>query len=284
MGIYLSLNGVPSIILERRDAINNHPRAHYINTRTCELFYQLGMLENVAKDGLPDEVMPHHLLGMFGGIDVEERKRISPALPVSVAQDKVEEHLHAKLAEYSDLCTFMRGMSLVDFKVEGDNVVVRVKDKSDTVHTFNTPYMIACDGAHSPARKALGIEMIGDPELDKIINVYFHANIITGSNAQMLGMPSESKEVKGGFICMDGKLRNTLQYLYDDGDEPMKYSTEKCRISFAKPPILQTTARLKSKRSAHGPCRPSWLKSSVKVRSSWQGMQRTPSRPLAASA
>ncbi len=227
-GIYLSLNGVPSIILERRDAINDHPRAHFLHTRTTELCYQLGIYDELAKDALPDELMPHHMLAMFGGMDIDARRKISPKVPMSVAQDIVETVFEKKLAEFPDLCTLKRGLSLVDFTDDGNIVTVRVEDKDGQIHSFTTPYLVASDGAHSPVRKALGIEMIGDPELDKIINIYFYGDIIRPGNYPSLGIMSEDKDVKGAFISMDGKTRFTFQYLLEEGDKLEDFTNEHC--------------------------------------------------------
>jgi putative polyketide hydroxylase len=227
-GIYLSMNGIPSIILERRDAINDHPRAHYINTRTAELFDQLGIYDKVSEECLPDELMPYHLTAMFGGMDKETRLKISPKVPLSVAQDIVEYALQDRLDQYSDLCTLKRGMIFEDIKDEGDKVVVRTKDADGNIHSFDASYVVACDGSNSPVRKSLGIEMIGDPELDKVINIYFYGDIIRPGNFPSMGMASEDKTVKGAFISMDGKTRYTFQYLVEEGDKIEDFTDEHC--------------------------------------------------------
>jgi putative polyketide hydroxylase len=242
MGIYLSLNGVPSIILERREAVNDHPRAHFIHTRTVELLHQLGIYDELMEQAIPDEYMPHHLFPMFGGMDVETRLKLAPKLPMSVAQDVVEIALQKKLGEFSDLCSLKRGMTFLDFVDDGDNVTIRVEDKDGQVHSLDTPYLVACDGAHSPIRKALGIEMIGDPELDKIINIYFYADLLRPGNIPSLGMPSEDRAIKGGFISMDGKTRWTFQYLIEDGDKLEDFTHERCEQ------IIRTASKMPADR------------------------------------
>jgi 2-polyprenyl-6-methoxyphenol hydroxylase-like FAD-dependent oxidoreductase len=172
--------------------------------------------------------MSYHLLEMMGGMSMVERVKLSPALVQSVAQDIVEEALEHKRATFGKLVTMMRGVTVERVENGDDGAIVHAKRDDGTELTFNARYVAAADGAHSPIRNSLGIEMIGDPELDKVVNIYFHGDIVKPGNIPSLGGASEDDVIKGGFINMDGKLRYCFQYMVNPGDKIEDFTDARC--------------------------------------------------------
>ena len=53
--LLLSKHGVPSLLVERRGELNQHPRSRFVNTNTMELLRELGADAEVEATGLgPD--------------------------------------------------------------------------------------------------------------------------------------------------------------------------------------------------------------------------------------
>ena len=226
--IYLAIAGVRSAIVERRTEINGHPRAHYVNTRTTELFHQLGIYQDLLPEALPGEYMSYNLLEMMGGLSFPDRLKLSPAIVQSVAQDIVEAVMERKRATFGDLITMMRGVACDQIENGDDGVTVHLSREDGSQFRLTARYLVAADGAHSPIRNQLGIAMIGDPELDRVMNIYFHGDIVKPGNFPSLGGMSEDEVIKGAFINMDGKTRYCFQYLVEPGDEPEHFTPERC--------------------------------------------------------
>jgi putative polyketide hydroxylase len=226
--IYLSIAGIHSIIVERRTEISDHPRAHYVNTRTTELLYQLGVYDKVCKEALPSEYMPYNLLQMVGGQSAEDREATSPAMVQSVAQDTIEHALEELLqTRFADYCTIIRGASCEKIQ-RHDDVSGDFMAQDGVGFTLRSKFLVGADGSNSIVRQALGITMIGDPQLDRVLNIYFHGNVVGPGEAPSLGKMSSDRELKGAFINMDGKERFTFQYLLEEDERVEDFDHARC--------------------------------------------------------
>jgi putative polyketide hydroxylase len=227
--IYLAIAGIESTIVERRTEISDHPRAHYVNTRTTELLYQLGVYEEVCKEALPSEYMPHNLLEMVGGQSAEDRAATSPAMVQSLAQDIIEHALEELLqTRFADKCRVLRGVTCENIHQDKDGVSGDFVRLDGTKFALHSRFLVGADGSNSVIRKALGIEMIGDPQLDRVLNIYFHGNVVGPNEAPSLGKMSADPKLKGAFINMDGKERFTFQYLLEDNESAEEFDLTRC--------------------------------------------------------
>lgn len=220
--LLMARNGTPTIVLDRKPEIVDHPRAHYINTRTMELFRQWDCDDLIEEGQLPQEFMPTGLLAMMGGPTLEEREAISPGMVTSVAQDIVEHSILKKLQTY-DAADIRWGWAVTGVEDKGDHVVVSCQRPDGTETTLTSRWCVAADGAGSIIRKTLGIEMVGDPCVDRVVNIYFFGQIISDKDTPALGAGSKDPEIPGAFIAMDGKLRHCFHYLLSEGQEAESY-------------------------------------------------------------
>jgi putative polyketide hydroxylase len=227
--IYLSIAGIQSIIVERRTEISDHPRAHYVNTRTTELLYQLGVYDKVCKEALPAEYMPYNLLQMVGGQSAEDREATSPAMVQSVAQDIIEHALEELLqTRFADYCTIVRGARCEKIQQHEHGVSSDFVAQDGAGFTLHSKFLVGADGSNSMVRETLGITMIGDPQLDRVLNIYFHGNVVGPGEAPSLGKMSADREIKGAFINMDGKERFTFQYLLEEDERVEDFDHARC--------------------------------------------------------
>ncbi len=225
--LLLARLGVPSLILERRGERSDHPRAHYINTRTMELFKQWGVQEAVEAQAFPQEYMFFPILEMMGGPSMARRMEISPAITVSAAQDIVEDAIEAQLAK-TDLAAIRWNAKVGGVVDHGDHVAVTVENDDGSTETLTARFCIAADGANSAVRRSLGIAMIGDPNVDSILNVYFFGTITPENDIPSVGSASVDPAVPGAFICMDGKDRYCFHYCLGEGEKPEDFSLDQC--------------------------------------------------------
>lgn len=232
MSICLSRLGVASRLVERHATTTTHPKATVVNTRTMELFRQWGVEDAVRAGAVPLERMRcivwattlagHEIGRLEVGGDVARLAasgRLSPTMQQICAQDIVEPAL-ADVTRRSALATVDFGTALESFQVVDNRVeaVLRHADGSD--EPVSARYLVAADGAASPVRQALGIEMVGEPDLGRLLNIYFRGDLrpwIDDRPGPLYWIVNP--DAPGVFIALNGTDRwlfNTP--LPDDGD------------------------------------------------------------------
>jgi 2-polyprenyl-6-methoxyphenol hydroxylase-like FAD-dependent oxidoreductase len=227
MALCLARRGVRSIIVERRDGLIDHPRAHYVNTRTMELFHVWGVADAVIGESYPVDHLPFDQLEAFGGLSAEDRRRIAPASVTSCAQDRIEAILMKALAS-TGLCDVRWGRTFAGFVDDGTSVRLTV-DGPNGSEDITSRWLVAADGAGSPTRKALGIEMIGSNDLGSLINVYFEGRIVPDGQVPSLALQSVTPEVAGAFISMDGDHRYCFHHPYEpDEEHSSSFDVDRC--------------------------------------------------------
>jgi 2-polyprenyl-6-methoxyphenol hydroxylase-like FAD-dependent oxidoreductase len=227
LALCLARQGIRSVVLERRPGENEHPRAHYVNTRTMELFRQWGIRDAVLADAYPTEHLPFEMLVPIGGLSGADRALISPASVTSCAQDRIEAALLSVLAGHPT-CEVRWGRTFRDVVDHGDHVAV-LADGPDGQDSLTGRWLVGADGASSAVRALLGIGMAGDPDLGSLINIYFEGRIDPDDAVPPLAMASPNPDVPGAFICMDGDRRWCFHYWYDPAVEsPADFDTERC--------------------------------------------------------
>lgn len=207
--VLLSRAGVPSVLLERAEHGPVHPRAHLINTRSMELLREVGLEGPVRALAPPMQEWRefrycHSLLGRQIAVEDhmakpgwEVLRAASPTRMTHVSQPGLE----ALLREEAERLAPAAGSKLL-FGYEctvfnhplGGGVQVEARRSSvderkanrrvgtSDAHAATTPtlelegsVLLACDGAHSRVRQALGLELKGNPPLQFFKSVHFRA-------------------------------------------------------------------------------------------------------------
>ena len=211
MSILLSRLGVDSQLVERRAAPTAHPQAHFVNTRTREIFRpMLGLDDAVARAQPPLEDWRHFIYStrMLGGVELgrvdhfdekgSERGyvEISPTSVAHLSQHRLEPMLlaraldaHPRGAAGISLRTECVGFTQDDAGVTAElasfdhhdrdgEVDVEVVSKNRSPFTRSTSslrgaFLVAADGAGGDARARLGVSVTGSPAMQHLVNVHF---------------------------------------------------------------------------------------------------------------
>lgn len=189
----LSRFGVPSILVEKHESTSWHPKTRNFNTRTMEIARGWGMgtyrrLRSI--DCPPGWKTPIRFLESatgeeYGQIDSKGFQGpgpdISPAEPTMTSQDRIEEIMLQALRSSGlvDLRFSTEAIRLIKGGEDGDGEVEleirnRITGKTETVTGCA---MVAADGAASPMRDALGLQLEGQKAVKQLVNCYFHADI-----------------------------------------------------------------------------------------------------------
>jgi 2-polyprenyl-6-methoxyphenol hydroxylase-like FAD-dependent oxidoreductase len=213
--LLLNAHDVEVLLVERHPGTSPQPKARRFNTRTMEVYRQLGIADDVerAAAGLADfqvmragptlmrsEVLPGPPPG-----DVSDLVAASPVLPCLCAQDVLEPLLRDLGAKRG--CELRFGHELVDFTQTGDGVRVTVAGP-DGAYEVTADYLVAADGARSPVREALGITRTGRGTLGRATTVYFRADLRDAVRGREFNLCQiDDERTPGAFVSVDGTDR-----------------------------------------------------------------------------
>lgn len=191
MALCLAQRGVRSVVVERRDGVQTHPKAHELSARSMEILQGLG----VGLDALSAEASPHDDASRvmfcvtvgeeFGCIDLaagdgarKYREHLAAARPyLNLSQVELEKILAARVraSEHIDLRYNHQWES---FARSDETVVSRVTDRAtgDGLDVTSR-YVVCADGAASRSRAALGVAMRGPEKLRDFVSAYFQADL-----------------------------------------------------------------------------------------------------------
>lgn len=182
--ITLARLGVRTLVVERRTALSDFPRATGINLRTMELMRAWG-LEDAVRAGAIDASTTGWIgpnLASIEGVAVSMgfpsaavAAAISPTTPVLAPQDHLEPVLLEHLATFD--CVEVRlGTELVDLVQDAEGVTVTLRDEHATT-TERALYAIGADGAHSAVRDRVGLTMDGPGDVGAYLAVLFRGPV-----------------------------------------------------------------------------------------------------------
>ena len=187
LALLLAKVGVPVALIEQNAVPQQHPAACILNTRTLEVFREIGVAEKIlAACQNPFErwritwvvsLAGRELGHQAGTEDLETALALSPAVhPVQFPQHKLEPILWQKIEQDSRI-DFYRSHQFRHLEQNGDGVNVTVENRTTGETVILTgAYAVGCDGASSHVRRALNIAMNG-PVLQYMMGIYFVADL-----------------------------------------------------------------------------------------------------------
>ena len=183
MALLLNRFKIDYILVERALSTTTHPKARGTWVRTMELFRQWGVEDRVVRRGLPDnasgfafvESMTGH---EYGRVPREPDLGQSPSWKCTISQDVVEEEL--LIAARRDATgQIHQGVEYLSHEEDADGVTITTRDVrtgQEQVH-HAARFLIAADGAGSPVRSRVGIDMKGPASLAVMSNDYWQADL-----------------------------------------------------------------------------------------------------------
>ncbi|HUD93858.1 bifunctional 3-(3-hydroxy-phenyl)propionate/3-hydroxycinnamic acid hydroxylase [Sphingobium sp.] len=153
----LGRSGASVLVIEQEAHPYPLPRAVHLDHEMMRLFQSAGVIDRVAPDMRDTEGHLH--VGADHGV-IRYMGTVGRPRPFSWSNDyffyqpELEDHLRDALAAYSNV-TVQLGVAFEGLEQDGDAVTLRLSGG----RTEQARYVIACDGARSAVRKALGIQL-----------------------------------------------------------------------------------------------------------------------------
>lgn len=244
--LFLSRQGIASLLVERHQGTSIHPRARGVNGRTMELYRELGLEEAIREAGkelspsfgiykartlkeviepLPRRTEPH---GFPGTASFDQ---ISPAAGNRVTQDLLEPVLLVEARRRGGDLRFYTEM--VSFEQDESGVTAVLRERATgTESTVRADYMIAADGAGSHVRQQLGVEVSGRGSLGHLLNILFRADLREFVRDREFSICLiEQPEVRGLFTSINNSDRWVFHLSYDParGQKPEDFPPARCR-------------------------------------------------------
>ena len=243
LSLLLRQQGIASLLVEQRSDVSWLPRARNLNFRTLEVFRGLGLEEQVIAAGshvsrmFRKETLASPERQEFAAVDqatriVDHPEIVTPEPPTWYCpQSRLEPLLLAAARQRGADVRY--NTELVSFTQDRRRVTATIRNRSTgTSHPVRADYLVACDGAHSHIRDALGVKTEGLGELDeRYIFVYFRADwgeLIRGYEADAILI--DQSDFRGFFLITDAD-RGMLLIQDGAGTErsAQTYTIERCR-------------------------------------------------------
>jgi len=161
MAAELKRYGVSCRIVDRNDGPTHETRAASIQARTLEILDCVGLADDFVRVGhichaKATYTSEHKLINYLTFDELDSAFPFVLQLPQSQTERMLAGHLASLGTEVE------RRVELVAFEQDEDGVRATLRRPEGGQETANVSYLIACDGAHSTVRHALGVLFSGD--------------------------------------------------------------------------------------------------------------------------
>lgn len=234
----LALRGVAVTVLERRQP-GEPPsvKCNHVSARSMEIFRRLGVAAKVRAAGLPDDY-PHDVAYRTTATGIEltripipgraGRRRgdrgpdtewPTPEPPHRINQLYLEPILFEHAAATPGV-TLVNRVEVVDLEQGDGHVAVQARDlDTGEMRSYQTRFLIGCDGGHSMVRRLIGATLVGDPVVQRVQSTFIKAPALLGMFRHPPAWATFSLNPRrsGNMYAIDGReLWLIHNYLRDD--------------------------------------------------------------------
>jgi 2-polyprenyl-6-methoxyphenol hydroxylase-like FAD-dependent oxidoreductase len=193
LAIELGTRGIACELLERRDGSIKVPKMNLVHVRTMEHIRRLGLEQEVRDAGWPHdypldvtlhtglhghEIIRYH----FPSDNERDDSAFTPAPLQRCPQNWFDPLLLDRARKLPSVRIRMR-TEMSSFEQDDAGVTSMVESLDDgNPEKLRCDYLVACDGADSAIRNALGIGLVGSMALDHNMNVFFRSRTLLAKN------------------------------------------------------------------------------------------------------
>ena len=190
----LALRGISVTVVETRSA-GEPPsvKCNHVSSRSMEVFRRLGLARKLRDTGLPADY-PNDCSYRTTATGIELSRILIPCRrdrytatggpdtdwPTAEPPHRINQvYLEPVLFEHAsdiDGLQILSRTAFEDFSEDGDGIVATVRnlDSKVALH-IHADFIVGCDGARSPVRKAIDANLAGTPIIQRVQSTYVHA-------------------------------------------------------------------------------------------------------------
>jgi 2-polyprenyl-6-methoxyphenol hydroxylase-like FAD-dependent oxidoreductase len=162
MACELSRHGAPVRVIDKQESINPHCRATTLHARTLEIFYDLGILQEILVQGNKVLAMSQFANGeRFMHSSAAEIEGPYP-FTLMLEQCKTEAALDGLLRTFG--VAVERQTELIAISERPEGIVATICGPDGAEKMVETPWLIGCDGAHNRIRHLKHIHFPGEED------------------------------------------------------------------------------------------------------------------------
>jgi 2-polyprenyl-6-methoxyphenol hydroxylase-like FAD-dependent oxidoreductase len=161
MAAELNRHGVSCRIVDKNDGPTHDTRAAAVQARTLEILESVGLADEFVQAGSISHAKATYTSDhkLIKYLTFDELDSAFPFI-LQLPQSQTERLLAGYLARLGT--EVERRVELVAFEQDEDGVRATLQSSDGGQETANVSYLVACDGAHSSVRHALGVSFSGD--------------------------------------------------------------------------------------------------------------------------
>jgi 2-polyprenyl-6-methoxyphenol hydroxylase-like FAD-dependent oxidoreductase len=186
LALDLAWRGLECTLVERTDGSIRHPKTGSLTYRTMEFCRRWGIDQRIRAVGFPEAyglsmVFCTSMVGPQLAVIPYPSRRDEKLLPQTPEKKQRASQLYfdpvlAQIVREKKTVDLRYHCELVSHEQHERGVTAQVQDmRSGETRAIEAQFMVACDGAGSGVRRALGIEMEGNPALDHSIAVFLRS-------------------------------------------------------------------------------------------------------------
>ena len=186
MAVELGWRGVENVLVEQGDGEVTHPKTNGVNMRTMEFCRRWGIADIIREKGYPKgRTRDHIYFTTLTGWEIA--RQTNPAYdeiepprgtlePFQRCPQTVFDPALQERARGLDPVTLRYGVRCLGVEQDAEGVTARLEDADGGAGTtLRAAFVVACEGARSPIRDAVGIALTGPPVLGSSTNVLFRS-------------------------------------------------------------------------------------------------------------
>jgi putative polyketide hydroxylase len=240
--LFLAERNIPSLLVERHLDTSIHVRAGVFNTRTMELFRQVGLETAIFQQETPPSdlgEMGAHVESLTGKVlDTSEMSTsrqhqivdpfASPTRTAMVGQDRVEPILRARAAALGSDLRF--GTEMLTFEQNDQGVIAQIRERSTgKISSIRARYLVAADGNRSTIRQQCGIETYGYGLLGHWVSIVFRTDLREVLHDRRISLCFVNNATVEGIMGQSGERWSLLANIrLREDEQPDMLSEERC--------------------------------------------------------
>jgi len=214
----LGFHGQSCMVIERRNGVVSHPKMNMISTRTMEFARRWGFAKELREKAWPpDHPLNVSFITSLTGYEIASfhfpayEDRVWPHTPEGhqrCSQLWFDPMIQKRALESGTVDARFR-TEFLHFEQDGDGVTARIENRdSGEQQTIRARYLVACDGAESKIREALGITFPDTKSLSFDVNIFFESEELLEIHKRFMAMMYWVYDENGywaQFISVDGR-------------------------------------------------------------------------------